>query len=88
MGQAKRHVTKIRPKAVGGGMFGHFSNFGKCQSEVAGDVISGVAIDYVGADVRASRGGSETVTEIFDSLAGQIRFMHHFCAIRFAADRK
>ena len=38
--QAKRCATQIRPKAVGGGIFGHFSNFDKCRLEVAGDVIS------------------------------------------------
>ena len=45
VGQAKRCATKIRPKVVRGGIFDHFSNFDKCQWEVAGDVISGVAID-------------------------------------------
>ena len=29
-----------------------------CRSEVAGDVISGVAVDYVGMDVRATFGES------------------------------
>ena len=43
-GAAKRRATKIRPKAVGSGIFGGFSNFEKCRSE-AGDVISGVAVD-------------------------------------------
>ena len=45
VGQAKRCGTKIQPKAVGVGIFGRFSNFGKCRSEVAGDVISGLAVD-------------------------------------------
>ena len=45
VGQAKRRATEIRPKAVGGGFFGRFSNFGKCRSEVSGDVISGVAVN-------------------------------------------
>ena len=43
--QAKSHATKIRPKAVGGGIFGRILNFDKCRSEVAGDVISAVAVD-------------------------------------------
>ena len=41
----------IRPDAVGGGIFGRFSNFYKCRPEVAGDIISGVAVDYVDPDV-------------------------------------
>ena len=41
MGQAKRRATQIRPKAVGGGIFGRSSNFDKCRLELAGDVISG-----------------------------------------------
>ena len=45
VGQAKRRSTKIRPQAVGGGICGRFFNFNKCQSEVAGDVLSGVAVD-------------------------------------------
>ena len=35
-----------------------FSNFGKFRSEVAGDVISGVAVEWVGTGVRATCGGS------------------------------
>ena len=45
VGKAKRRATKIRPKAVGSGIFGRFSNFGKGRPEVPGDVISGVAVD-------------------------------------------
>ena len=37
VGQAKRCTTKIRPKDVGGGIFGRFANFDNCQSEAAGD---------------------------------------------------
>ena len=59
MGDAgKCRVTKIRPKAVGSGIFCRFPNFDKCRPEVAGDVISGVAVDYVGIDVRATFGES------------------------------
>ena len=43
LGQAKRHVTKIRPKAVG--IFGRFLNFDKCRPEAAGEVITGVAVE-------------------------------------------
>ena len=39
----KRRLTKIRSKAVGSGIFGRFSNFDKCQSDVV--------VDYVGTDV-------------------------------------
>ena len=52
-GQAKRRTAKIRPKAVAGGNFDCFSNFDKCRSGVADEVISGVAVDHVGMDVRS-----------------------------------
>ena len=45
VGQAKHRTTKIRPKAVSGGIFGHFSNFDNCLPEVTGDVISGVDVE-------------------------------------------
>ena len=43
---------EIRPKAVGCGIFGRFSNFSKCLPAVAGDVIFGVTSGYVSADAR------------------------------------
>ena len=52
--QAKRRATKIRAKGVVGSIFGRFANFDKCRWEVAGDVISGVAVDYIGMNVRAT----------------------------------
>ena len=58
MGQVKRRATKIRPKTVESGIFGRFPNFDKCRSEVAGDVVSGVAIDHVGVDALATFGES------------------------------
>ena len=58
MGQAKRRATKIRPRAVGGYIFGRFANFEKCRPEVADDVISGLASDYFGMDVRVKLGDS------------------------------
>ena len=56
--QTKRCATKSLNKAVVGGIFGRFSNFSKCRSQVAGEVISGPAVDYVGMDVLATCGGS------------------------------
>ena len=44
-GAGKRRTTKIRPKAVGGGIFGCYLNFDKCRPEVADDVVSSAAID-------------------------------------------
>ena len=74
---AKRHATKIRPKAVAGGIYGRFGNFDQCQSEVAGDVISGVAVD-----VRATFGKSElNGGRIILLIASRIRFTHHSCAV-------
>ena len=52
MGQAKRRDNKIRPKAPGNDTSAVFSNFQKCQPEVDEDVISGLAVDYVGMNVR------------------------------------
>ena len=75
-----------------GGIFGRFSNFKKCRLEVAGDVISSVAVDYVGMDVGATFGESGLNTcRIILLLAGRTRFTRHFCAVFnwiFAADRK
>ena len=72
MGQAKRRTTKIRPKAAGSSMFGR----------IAGDVISGVAVDYVvWISVQHLVNMGYTVTELFDSLAGRTRFTHHFCSV-------
>ena len=45
VGLSKRRTNKIRPKARAGGIVGRFSNFGKCRSEVSGDVKYGVAVD-------------------------------------------
>ena len=45
LGQAKYSITKIQRYAIGGGISTVFSNFDKCPPEVAGDVISGVALD-------------------------------------------
>ena len=47
--QGKAPTTKIRPKAV---IFGRLSVLYKCQPEIAGDVVSGMAGEYVGMDVR------------------------------------
>ena len=58
MGQVKRTTAKIRLKAVGSGIFGCFPNFDKCRLEVAGDVIFGVTVDFIGMDVRATFGES------------------------------
>ena len=57
--QAKRCTIKIQPTAVGKRHFQpFFLNFDKCRPKVAGDVISGVAVDKVGMDVRVKFGDS------------------------------
>ena len=43
-------------KAVGFGIFCRFSNLHNCRPEAAGDVMSGMALDYDGTDVHASFG--------------------------------
>ena len=58
MGQVKRRAAKIWSKAARNGIFGRFAIFDKHRSEVAGDVTSGVAVDYVVMDVRATFGES------------------------------
>ena len=50
MDKKKRCATKIEPKGAGGGTFGRVLNLDKCLPEVAGDVISSVAVDYVRLD--------------------------------------
>ena len=56
MGQPKRRATTVRPKAVGSGIFGHFSNFDECRTEVTGDVLSSDTAEQVGMDVLAKCG--------------------------------
>ena len=53
------------------------SNFDKCRPEEAGDVMSGVALDYVGTDVRASFSGPRLNNgRIINSLSSRIRLAH------------
>ena len=49
---------EIRPKVEACGIFGRFSNFDKCRPAAADEVISGVALDYVGVGVLARFGDS------------------------------
>ena len=55
-GKTTRH--KIRPKAIGGSIFGRFSDFDKCRLEVAGDAISNTT---VGMDVRVKFAESDSL---------------------------
>ena len=52
-GAGKMPATKIWPKAIWSGIFRRFPNFDKCQLEVAGDIISCVAVEYVDMYVSA-----------------------------------
>ena len=85
LGQAKRHATKIRPEAVGSGIFGcFFSIFAYCRTKAAGDVTSGVAVDQVSADVRVKCGDSRLNSgQIIRLYADRTSFMHFL-----AGDRK
>ena len=49
-GLAKRHATKIRPKAIGGNISDCFLELDKCRPEVAGDVVSDAAVHLVSMD--------------------------------------
>ena len=81
VGQAKRRPTKIRPKALGSGIVGRFSNYDKCRSEVACDIISGVAVDLVGADVRATCVGSGLNSERNIRLFARPDTFYPFCEV-------
>ena len=48
--------VKFRDPLATNGIFSRFPSFDKCRSEAASDVISGVAVDSVGMDVRAISG--------------------------------
>ena len=62
-------------------IFGRFSNFDKCQPEVAGDVMSSTALDYVGMDVPASFGDSQSNSgRIIRPFVRPDPFAH-FCAV-------
>ena len=54
----KRRASKIQPKPVGGGISAVVSDVDKCRPEADCDVISGVAINLVGLEVRVKCGGS------------------------------
>ena len=74
------HSGEIRPKAVGGGIFGRFSNFDKCRLEVAGDVIPGEVVEYVSTDVVAKVGDSKLNTgRIIRPFVGP--FLRSLCSI-------
>ena len=75
-------------KAVRCRIFSPFSNVDNFRPEVASDVISGVVVDYVGVDVRATFGNlGETVAELFYSLASRtglrvtfVQYLIAFCS--------
>ena len=92
LGQAKRHHTKIRPKAIGGGIFRPFSSFDKCRPKAAGDVMSGVAVDYVGMDVNIKVGDSTLnrglIIRLFADrtrLRNLMQYLTEFCSREEAA---
>ena len=67
-------------KAVGCGNFGRFTNLDKCRPKATGDVISGMAVDHLGTDVRASFGEYKLNSGRIIRLFGRTRFAH-FCAV-------
>ena len=82
VGQAKRRATKIRPKAIESTILGPFPNFDKCRSEIAGNIMSGVAVQYVGEGVRSTFGKSALNSgRIIWLLASRTRFKHHFSPV-------
>ena len=57
-GRQNSAPLKFDPKPSEAAFWTVFSNFDKCQLEVAGNVISGVAVELIGMDVRATFGES------------------------------
>ena len=76
-----------QPNSAVGGIFCRFSNFYKWRPKVAGDVMSGVALVYVGVDVCAKFGDSRLNSgRIIRLFAGQTRFTHFVqCLIAFCS---
>ena len=58
-----------------------FSNFDKCRREVAGDVISGAALVYVGVDVHANFGDSRLKSGRIIRLFDRSDPFTRFCAV-------
>ena len=56
-GRQNAASLKFDPKPSDAAFRSFFSNFGKCRSKVAGDIISGVAVKYVGTHVCSTCGG-------------------------------
>ena len=56
VGQEIAAPLKFDPKHLEAAFSTVLTNFDKCRSEVAGDIISSVAVYYVGRDVRATFG--------------------------------
>ena len=85
MGQAKRRTTKFDPKLTEAAFSRLFccrvSNIGKRRSEVVDDVISAVAVDWVGVDVPVKFGDSMLNSDrIMRLFVGRTSFSD-FCAV-------
>ena len=60
VGLAKRRATQIRPKAVGGAIFGPFSNVSNFRPDVHSDVVSVEVVEATGLKVRVKLGESRS----------------------------
>ena len=75
-------LDKFDPKPSDAGIFGRFYNFDTCGTEVADDVISCVALDYIGMDGRAKCGDSRLNSgRIIRLFIQPARFYGLFCNI-------
>ena len=68
-----------------------FSNFHKCRPEVAGDVLSGVEVEWVGVDVRAKFGDSRLNSDRVNRLYARpdpflLNFVQHLSAFCSRSD--
>ena len=78
LGRQNTAKLKFEPKPTEAAFSAVFSNVVKCPSEVAGDVMSGVAVDQVGVDVRATSGESRLNSGQIIRVFGQ---PDSFCAL-------
>ena len=83
IGRARQNAVpqKFDPKPSEVALLAVFPNFDKCRPEVAGDVVSGVAVDWVGLDVCVRFGHSRfNRGRIIRLFAGRTHFAH-VCAV-------
>ena len=70
---------KFDPKPLEAAFSAVFRTFGRCRPKAAGGVMSGVAVQQVGLDVRVQYGASKLNSgRIISLFAGRTRFTHFY----------